>query len=146
VTRTDAAMTQERRAVVMLVALAGLLCFGATGCYSIDPTEQGFTIHIKNDTPSAVVIGYCKDDECDSYWDTWNVGVGEEADAAISDRGVFDRYGVISKSGRLLGCLPLKFSHAYEDVVVLASQMVPCPGSTALVVNHGARIDQDHFP
>jgi hypothetical protein len=134
--------------MLMLGAASVGLALVASACQanSIDPTEQFFSINITNDTRHTIVLRYCADDSCRSFGDTWSVGAGETTDTNISDREIFDRYTVNTKVVRLLGCLPLKFSHAYKDVLVLVSQMVPCPDQTPLIVRHGKATGQDTFP
>jgi hypothetical protein len=105
---------------VLGVVAVGVLILVVMGCqaYSIDPTEQFFPISIKNDLSRAVVVSYCKDTRCGSLGDSWTLSPATSAQDSISDRGVFTRYRVTALGGRPLGCLPLQFTHAYEDVVV----------------------------
>ncbi|HXS24608.1 MAG TPA: hypothetical protein VN719_10275, partial [Gemmatimonadales bacterium] len=77
--------------------------------------------------------------------DSWHLAPGALAHDTISDRGVFTRYLVRTGSGRPLGCLPVQFTHVYDDVLIRLSQRVRCPGTTPLVVHHGRRTRQDEM-
>jgi hypothetical protein len=111
---------------------------------SSDPTAQFFSISIVNDTNHPVRIDYCLDRQCESLQDHWTLDPGRSIKTNISDASVLDRYLVRnSLRRRRLGCLPLRFDQKYDDVRVRISQAVPCPGTSALVVQKGKARGQD---
>lgn len=129
-------MVGTRHAASVLAAM--LAAAFAAGCDSIDPTSQSFGITFRNDTGHSVHLKACADNECHhfDYADGWKVG--QSAQENISDRNLLTRWLVQDDAtGRVLGCLPLRFDQKYEHVVVKISQAVPCPGSRPLTVSKG---------
>jgi len=107
-------------------------------CDSVDPTAQSFGITFRNDTRRDVHLKLCDDDECEhfDYSDGWSAG--QSAQENISDRDILTRWLVEDDAtGRVLGCLPLRFDQKYADVLVNISQAVPCPGNRPLHVEKG---------
>ncbi|HET8606013.1 MAG TPA: hypothetical protein VFL66_03185 [Gaiellaceae bacterium] len=126
------------RRLVSLVACGIIAAAFLAGCDSVDPTSQSFAITFHNDTGRNVHLKLCADDACRQfdYSDAWRAG--QSALENISDRDLLTRWLVQDdKTGRVLGCLPLRFDQKYEDVAVNVSQAVPCPGRRPLVVHKG---------
>ena len=120
------------------VALAVVFAALTVGCDSIDPTSQTFGITFQNDTGRDVHLKLCSNNGCThfDYSDGWKSG--QQAEENISDRQVFTRWLVQDDATKgTLGCLPLEFGQKYKNVLVRLSQMVPCPGVTALRVTKG---------
>ena len=129
----------ERKGIrASLVALCLLAAVLTAGCDSIDPTEQTFAITFRNDTGRDVYLKLCSDGLCRHSDYSDEVRAGESHGENVSDRDLLTRWRIEEQSStRILGCLPLKFDQKYDDVLVNLSQMVPCPGSTPLVVKKG---------
>jgi hypothetical protein len=128
---------------VALFAALGLVVATASGCASIDPTEQFFAIEFANDFPASVVLRACSDNDCVDATETWHLKPGATADDNISDRAVLTRWQVQGASGNVIGCLPLSFAAKYATVVVRLRQAVPCPGRHSLslsAIAHGKRL------
>jgi hypothetical protein len=123
-------------ATVIAIAVACLLA----GCDSIDPTEQSFGIAFDNNLTQPIKLKLCSDDSCHSYDYTDMVKSGEFDSVNVSDRGVLTRWLVAGSTGRILGCLPVRFNGKYADVIVRVSQAVPCPGEKPLSVQHGHKV------
>ncbi len=117
-----------------------MLIVVATGCDSIDPTEQGFGISFWNDLSQPVALKLCSDDSCHGFDYTDTVKPSESYPENVSDREVLTRWLVADQQGHVLGCLPLRFNGKYDDVVVRISQKVRCPGQFPLRLRHGHRV------
>jgi hypothetical protein len=110
-----------------------------SGCDSIDPTEQSFSITFRNDTPRKVSLRLCDDAACRKFLAPHSqLDPGSSGRAGISDRSALTRWRVRDSTSRKdLGCIPLRFRQKYENVVVRISQAVPCPGEKPLDVKKG---------
>lgn len=126
------------RLVPVAIAIVGA-CLLLGACDSIDPTAASFGISFRNDLGKTADLKLCADDECGSFHYSNTIEPGELYPENISDRNLLTRWLVSDKSGRTVGCLPLRFDGKYEDVVVLLSQAVVCPGERPLKVQHGRR-------
>jgi hypothetical protein len=116
------------------------LAMAVTGCESIDPTEQAFSISLLNDLGRPVALKLCADDGCHSFNYTDTVKPNESYPENISDRELLTRWLVADQQGRVLGCLPLRFNGKFDGVVVRLSQKVPCPGRQPLRVERGRKV------
>lgn len=129
-------VTQKTRSVlpvIVLVATASL-----AGCDSIDPTSQSFGITFRNDSGANVHLELCSDDACRHFDYSHGWKIGQSAQENVSDRDLLTRWLVRDDaSGRIIGCLPLRFDQKYARVVVRVSQAVRCPGAAAIPVSKG---------
>jgi hypothetical protein len=126
-----------RRVIESLLALtsAGIL---ASGCASLDPTEQSFAITFLNDTPNAIILKLCSDANCRHFDYSKELQPAESVRENVSDSDVLTRWLVQDRpTSKVLGCLPLKFDRKQEDVVVRATEVVRCPGTHPLSVSQG---------
>jgi hypothetical protein len=79
--------------------------------------------------PNVVLLKLCSDGNCHHFDYRDEIQPAESVRENISDSGILTRWLVQDQStSRVLGCLPLKFDHKYEDVVIRTSDVVKCPG------------------
>jgi hypothetical protein len=127
------------RSTLVIIVVAVTLA----GCGSVDPTAQSFGISFVNDLGPPAALKLCSDENCHSFDYTNPIKPGESYPENISDRGELTRWLVVGSSGRIVGCLPVRFTGKYDGVVVRLSQRVPCPGQQPLIVQHGRKISNE---
>jgi hypothetical protein len=135
--------------ILSAFAVLGATAALASGCYSVDPTAQTFSVTFHNDTARNVHLKLCRDDGCHHFYysDGWKAG--QSAEENISDRDVMTRWIVEDDvTGETLGCLPLRFKQKYASVDVRISQAVECPGDRPLHADTGKPLGlgSDSFP
>jgi hypothetical protein len=111
--------------LLFAVALVSQTVFHA----SIDPTEQSFTVTLRNDTPSAVVVKQC-DVKCNSFHEKDRLPPGGSIPVNTSSNDVANWWAVSDSAGRTIGCLPLRYSHKVDGLVVNISERTTCPAGT----------------
>jgi len=127
---------QALRIPLLMLALIAVALLA--GCDSIDPTSQSFGITFRNDTGMNVHLKLCSDDACRHFDYSHSWKAGQSAQENISDRNLLTRWLVQDDaSGKVIGCLPLRFAQKYDAVVVRISQAVVCPGTVAISVQKG---------
>jgi hypothetical protein len=93
---------------------------------AIDPTEQTFTVTIRNDLPEAVLIKQC-DVHCGSeFHEIDRLQPGASVQVNTSGANVPNWWVIDGNAGKTLGCLNLLYDHKAPGVVVLTSQMMAC--------------------
>lgn len=118
--------------IVIVVAVLGALLFvvavisEAVFHTSIDPTETFFAVTLHNDTTSAVVVKQC-DNDCNSFDERDRLEPGANVRVNTSSDNVANWWSVTDTSGATLGCLPLRFGHKVDGLVVNISQRTGCP-------------------
>ena len=120
--------SRATRLVILGVRLlvVGLLIATLTAEDSCDPTEQSFTVTLRNDVGQAVVVQQC-DARCNEIHEVDVLPVGHTVDVNTSDRNVDNWWMVKTRSGALLGCVDLLYDHKQDGVVVPLSRRKPCP-------------------
>ena len=112
----------------MVLAASWLVAFIAIGVLGFrDPTEQGFAVTLRNDTPRTIVLKQC-DVRCDTFHETDRLTPGSTVEVNVSDQDVTNSWVVASTSDQTLGCLALRFPRKQSGIVVNASTMTgpPC--------------------
>src|ERR1700681_3536822 len=96
--------------VAVLVISVGLIAI-LEKYFPGDPGEGLFDVRLVNDTSQEVIIQRpCTVDQPPCQYATYrDLTPGAVADVATSDRNEDQRYRVVTSSGELLGCLPLRF-------------------------------------
>lgn len=129
-----------RLGAVLFVLVVIVIAFVFDGCGSVDPTAQSFSISFVNDLGRPVALKLCSDENCHNFDYSNSVKPGESYPENITDRGELTRWLIAGSSGRVVGCLPVRFIGKYESVIVRLSQRVSCPGQRPLVVQHGRKV------
>ncbi len=114
--------------VLVVLAAFWLVAFVAVGMLGLrDPTEQEFTVTLRNDTSRTVVLKQC-DVRCDTFHEIDQLTPGRTVEVNVSDQDVTNSWVVASTSDQILGCLALRFPRRQSGVVVNASTMTgpPC--------------------
>jgi hypothetical protein len=94
-----------------VAAVAAAMAFlTACGASQIDPTEQSFTLWLRNDTGVEIKVLQCTDAHCHHFGDTQRVQPGARGEAATSDRAVANPYLFELADGTIYGCLPLVYN------------------------------------
>jgi hypothetical protein len=106
--------------LVLGAALVGVLDKYFPG----DPGEGLFDVRLVNDTSQEVLVQRpCTVDQPPCQYATYRDLVpGAAADVATSDRNDDQHYRVVTPSGVLVGCLPLRFQTVQQGVTVELSQ------------------------
>lgn len=116
--------------VLTVVALAVLLQVGFIGLLAAlgftDPTEQAFSVTLRNDTSSVLMLRQC-DVDCTSFHSVFQLAPGRTAAVNTSSWGADNWWMVSDENGRVLGCVDLLFDHKASGVVVDLSGYGPCP-------------------
>jgi hypothetical protein len=110
---------------LFVVALISQVVFHS----SIDPTEQSFTVTLQNDTASAVTVKQC-DATCNSFHERDQLAPGASVPVNTSSENVANWWLVADPSGRTIGCLPLRYNHKIDGLVVKISDHASCPAGT----------------
>jgi hypothetical protein len=117
--------TRRVTKVVRWWAVSSLLGLALVGC---DPSAVDvFTVTIKNDTPSSVVIEYCGSDCSTVYYTNTVAPEGSLAENTSTEN--LDEY-IRTKdysSGKVLGCLNLKFRAVPTNLTIRVSTTGKCP-------------------
>ena len=113
-------------AIVLIVALVlALNAFVRPG----DPGEGLFDVRLINDTSHEVIVqARCTDDvpPCE-YRNYRDIAPGTSASVATADGNQDQKYRVVTTSGQVIGCLPLKFPTVEPGATVLLSKaLTPC--------------------
>jgi hypothetical protein len=113
-------------AILVIVALVlALKAFVRPG----DPGEGLFDIRLINDTSHEVIVQTpCTDDvpPCE-YRNYRDIAPGMSASVATADGNQDQKYRVVTPSGDVIGCLPLKFPTVEQGATVLLSKaLAPC--------------------
>lgn len=95
---------------------------------STDPPEQSFSVTLRNDTSSLVVLKQC-DVDCTSFHSVFRLAPGRTAPVNTSSWGADNWWVVTDESGKTRGCLDLPFYRKATGVVVDVSGYGPCPGA-----------------
>jgi hypothetical protein len=111
---------------VFVLALVSQLVFHS----SIDPTEQSFAVTLHNDTPSAVTVKQC-DVKCDSFHELDHLLPGASVRVNTSSGNVANWWAITDSAGRTVGCLPLRYDHKIDGLVVNVSDHTACPVGTS---------------
>lgn len=93
----------------------------------LDPTEQTFSVTLRNDTSSTVVLKQC-DVDCSSFHSVFRLVPGRTAAVNTSSWGADNWWVVADQGGRTLGCLDLLFYRKETGVIVDVSGYGRCPG------------------
>jgi hypothetical protein len=112
-------------AAVFVAALISQAVFHS----SIDPTEHSVAVTMQNDTASAVIIKQC-DANCDSFHERDELLPGASVRVNTSD-DVANWWLVADPSGPTIGCLPLRYGHTVDVLVVKISDYAACPAETS---------------
>jgi len=122
------------RGVIILMGLTALgvvapliasVVAGHTGS-SLDATDV-FQVGIRNDTPAPLSVRTCGAN-CLPEAQSLPLPAGSSGQVNVSDRGSVTRYYLVDGSGRIVGCLPLRFTKKLAGFTVLASRAEECPG------------------
>jgi len=112
--------------LLFVVALVAQVAFHT----SIDPTEQSFFVTLQNDTGSTVVVKQC-DARCNSFHEQDRLAPGGSVKVNTSSDGVANWWAVTDSTGRTVGCVPLRYKHRIEGLIVRVSHHTSCPTRTA---------------
>lgn len=129
-------MTGRRpRPIVFVTASLGVLLFvialvAEVGGTSLDPTEQTFAVRLQNDTTGTVVVKQC-DARCDSFHEQDRLPPGGSVEVNTSSDDAANWWAVTDSTGRTLGCLPLRYEHKIDGLVVKVSHRTGCPEGSA---------------
>lgn len=121
---------------VIVVGLLGVAVFVAAMISQvvfhsgIDPTEQTFAVTLRNDTASTVVVKQC-DTKCDSFHERDRLRPGAGVRVNTSSDNVDNWWAVTDAEGRPLGCLPLRYDHKIDGLVVNVSDRTRCPAGAS---------------
>lgn len=132
-------VTGSSRSRVLAFLLVLLLGLTMAGCDSIDPTDQSTAVVFQNDLSQPVALSLCDNSSCTSFDYTDAIVRGGTDEENISDRGILTRWLVAGRSGRTLGCLPLKLTGKYAGLSVHLAEMVKCPGETPVALLQGRK-------
>jgi hypothetical protein len=102
------------------------LASGKAASTSIDPTEQSFGLTLHNDTPGTVVVKQC-DAKCDSLHESDLLSPAASVRVNTSSENVTNWWAVDDVAGSRLGCLPLRYEHKIEGLVINVSERTACP-------------------
>lgn len=111
--------------VLAAVLVVGIALVGALDkFFPGDPGEGLFDVRLVNDTAQEVIIQRpCTVDQPPCQYATYrDLLPGASAEVATSDRNEDQRYRVVTPSGALVGCLPLRFNTVEQGVIVDLSQ------------------------
>ena len=108
--------------LLFVVALISQVVFHT----SVDPTEQAFSVTLRNDTPDAVVVKQC-DATCNSFHETDRLQPGASVAVNTSSDGTPNWWAVANSAGRIVGCQPLTYTHKVNGLVVNVSAHTACP-------------------
>ena len=93
---------------------------------SCDPTESTFSVQLKNDTESTVVVRQC-DVRCNEFHDIFRLEPNQSVRVNTTENHVDNWWVIEDRGGHRLGCLDLLFDHKQQGVVINISQRVNCP-------------------
>ncbi|MGI8647895.1 MAG: hypothetical protein ACR2JX_06695 [Mycobacteriales bacterium] len=93
---------------------------------SIDPTESSFAITLHNDTSSTIMLKQC-DVTCDSFHERVRLLPGADTRVNTSSDNVANWWMISDADGKKLGCLPLRYGHKIDRLVVNVSEQTACP-------------------
>lgn len=120
------------RPVVIAVAALGVAILvaavvaGAVFHVSVDPTESTFAVTLHNDTPNAVLLKQC-DTDCGSFHERDQLPPGGSVRVNTSSDNVANWWAVTDDGGKTSGCLPLRYDHKVDGLVVNVSEQTTCP-------------------
>ena len=107
-------------------AAATLLGLALVAC---DPSAVDvFAVTIKNDTSASVVIEYCGSD-CSTVYYTNTVAPQGSIAENTSTENLDEYIRIKDDSGKVLGCLNLKFSSVPSSLTIPVSNTGQCPAS-----------------
>jgi len=86
-----------------------------------------FQVSIRNDTPVPLSVRTCGA-SCLPEAQSLSLPAGSSRQVNVSDRGSVTRYYLVDGSGRIVGCLPLRFTKKVAAFTVPASRAEECPG------------------
>jgi hypothetical protein len=120
-----AALSAVAAIVLIVVVVLSLQAFVLPG----DPGEGLFDVTLINDTSHEVIVQtHCSVDvpPCE-YKDYRDIAPGTSASVATADGNQDQHYRVVTTSGNVVGCLPLKFPTVAQGATVLLSKaLAPC--------------------
>ena len=120
-----------RPAVIAVAALGVALLVAAVVAeavfhVSIDPTESTFAVTLHNDTANAVLLKQC-DADCGSFHERDRLPPGASVRVNTSSDDVANWWAVTDAGGKTSGCLPLRYDHKVDGLVVNVSEQTACP-------------------
>jgi len=130
---------QQKMKITKLVIGLFFLCAVALAACGIDvgSNDDQFFVSVKNNTSETVTLGECND-ACGPITDTWVMRPGGSASTGQDPDGVFRPMEVFSRTKKVIGCMPFKFSKVLPTSrVVDISQMVQCGKSAGEQAAHG---------
>lgn len=95
---------------------------------SCDPSESTFSVQLRNDTGSGVVLRQC-DVRCNEFHEIDRLEPNQSVPVNTTENHVDNWWVIEDTSGHRLGCLDLLFDHKQVGVVINISQHVNCPAS-----------------
>ena len=111
--------------LAVVAPLIASVVAGRTGS-GLDATNV-FPVSIHNDTTVPLSVRTCGAD-CLPEAQSLPLPVGSSGQVNVSDRGSVSRYYLVDGSGRVVGCLPLRFTKRVAGFTVPASRAEACPG------------------
>ncbi len=112
----------------LLILLSVMLMIAGVkvGSFSLDPTEDTFSVSLRNDTGQAVIVKQC-DVKCDSFHEQDRLSAWGTVSMNTSSANSANWWLVTDQSGAKLGCVNLQYDHKQSGAVVNLSQIVDCP-------------------
>lgn len=129
----------RRRPASIFIVVAMALACTACGVPVVDVggNDNTFSVDVRNNTSQPVDLGTCSE-LCGSFLGKATLEPGRSMPTAQDPDGVFRPIEILSSSGGVLGCLPLRFSKTPPaGLVVSVSQMVPCGKSAGTTLEQG---------
>lgn len=111
--------------VLVVLAYAAGLVSETVSHTSVDPTDQAFTVTVRNDTSATVVVKQC-DSTCETFHETDRISPGADVAVNTSSDGIADWWAVTDTSGSLLGCLPLSYTQTTNRLVIDVFTYIGC--------------------